>query len=157
LVYKNIVDQSIFIATSGKVPVEPTSPDRKATLSRQYFSSAPGQPFSDAVLIDGKTLYLAGRIGLKPGMQQVPETIEEETTLLMEGLIKLLGQASMSTANLTFVQVFCPDVSLWDRFNAIYAKYFTGPLPPRAFVGSGALLFGAHFELQGIAVHEQTE
>lgn len=125
-------------------------------MSRQYFSANPKQPFSDAVLIDDRTLYLAGRIGLLPGTQQVPETIEEETTLLMEGLVEILRQAHMSTADLTYVQVFCPDVSLWERFNAVYAGYFTGPLPPRAFVGSGALLFGAHFELQGIAVRESS-
>jgi hypothetical protein len=27
-------------------------------------------------------------------------------------------------------------------------------MPPRSFIGSGPLLFGAHFELQGIAVKD---
>jgi 2-iminobutanoate/2-iminopropanoate deaminase len=30
-------------------------------------------------------------------------------------------------------------------------SYFTGPLPARAFIGSGPLLFGARFELTAIA------
>ena len=121
-------------------------------MSRKYFSDNPQQPFSDAVLIDDKTLYIAGCIGLIAGTQRVPESVEEEATLLMEGLVALLSKAGMSTAELTYVQVFCPDISLWDRFNAVYARYFTTPLPPRSFVGSGALLFGARFELQSIAV-----
>jgi 2-iminobutanoate/2-iminopropanoate deaminase len=36
----------------------------------------------------------------------------------------------------------------------VYRLYFTGQLPPRAFIGSGALLFGARFELQGVAVKD---
>ena len=120
-------------------------------LNRQFFSANPQQPFSDSVLIDGRTLYLAGRIGLKPGTTEVPDSIEEEVRLLMEGLVEILAKAEMELGELVYVQVFSPDVSLWERFNAVYASYFKGPMPPRAFVGSGALLFGAHFELQGIA------
>lgn len=123
-------------------------------MSRKFFSADPQQPFSDAVLIDDKTLYIAGRIGLIAGTQRVPESVEDEATLLMEGLVELLAKADMSTADLTYVQVFSPDVSLWERFNAVYARYFSTPLPPRAFVGSGALLFGARFELQSIAVRD---
>jgi 2-iminobutanoate/2-iminopropanoate deaminase len=33
-----------------------------------------------------------------------------------------------------------------------YASYFSGKMPARAFVGSGPLLFGAHFEVQGVAI-----
>jgi enamine deaminase RidA (YjgF/YER057c/UK114 family) len=54
--------------------------------------------------------------------------------------------------DLIFVQVFCPDVSLFDRFNRAYRSYFRADFPARAFLGSGPLLFGARFELQAIAV-----
>jgi enamine deaminase RidA (YjgF/YER057c/UK114 family) len=49
------------------------------------------------------------------------------------------------------VQVFCSDVKLFDTWNRIYPKYFTKELPARAFIGSGPLLFGARFEVQGVA------
>jgi enamine deaminase RidA (YjgF/YER057c/UK114 family) len=39
---------------------------------REYFSQNPEYPFSDAVLIDGRTLYISGRIGLLPGTRNVP-------------------------------------------------------------------------------------
>jgi 2-iminobutanoate/2-iminopropanoate deaminase len=123
-------------------------------MPRQYFQKNPLSPFSDAVLIDGRTLYLSGRIGLKPGMQQPPDTIEEEAALLMQDLIELLAVADMRLEDLVFLQVFSPDVALWARFNAVYTTYFNGPMPPRSFIGSGPLLFGAHFELQGIAVKD---
>ena len=50
------------------------------------------------------------------------------------------------------VQVFCSDVAHYAAFNEVYRTFFTKEFPARAFVGSGTLLFGARFEVQGIAV-----
>lgn len=123
-------------------------------MSRRYISRNPALPFSDAVLVDGKTLYLSGFIGLKPGTTEVPATIDEEVHLLMQDMQAVLALAGMTYDDVVSLQIFCPDVSLWQQFNAIYRQYFTGPLPARAFLGSGPLLFGAHFEMQGIAVKD---
>jgi enamine deaminase RidA (YjgF/YER057c/UK114 family) len=123
-------------------------------MSREYFSSNPAAPFSDAVLVDGKTFYLSGRIGLIPGTTTVPETAEEEAHLVMQDFQRVLAMAGMTLDNLVSVQIFASDVSLWERFNVVYRSYFTGKLPARAFLGSGTLLFGARFELQGIAVKD---
>ncbi len=70
----------------------------------------------------------------------------------MEDLRAILNLAGMTLDDLVSLQIFCPDVSLWEQFNAIYRTFFSGPLPARAFLGSGPLLFGAHFEVMGIAV-----
>ncbi|MBV8205645.1 MAG: RidA family protein, partial [Acidobacteria bacterium] len=48
-------------------------------------------------------------------------------------------------------QVYCPNLSLFDHFNAAYRTYFTRELPARAFLGSGPLLRGGHFELMSMA------
>ena len=40
----------------------------------------------------------------------------------------------------------------YDVWNKVYRGYFTKEFPARAFIGSGKLLFGARFEIQGIAV-----
>jgi enamine deaminase RidA (YjgF/YER057c/UK114 family) len=58
----------------------------------------------------------------------------------------------MTMDDLVWVQVYSPDVSLWDRFNAAYVKLFSREFPARAFVGSGPLLRKARFEMLGIAV-----
>lgn len=123
-------------------------------MSREYFSSNPAMPFSDAVLVDGKTLYLSGRIGLIPGTTKVPDTATEEAHLVMQEIQRVLAMAGMTMDNLVSLQIFCSDVSLFDEFNAVYRTYFTGKLPARAFLGAGTLLFGARFELQGIAVKD---
>lgn len=121
--------------------------------SRRYFSlprKAP-LPFSDAVLA-GDTLYLAGRIGLDPATGLAPADIDDELRLLFDGFEAVLGQAGMNMNDLVWVQVFSPDVSLWERFNAAYVKRFSGELPARAFLGSGPLLKGGRFEMMGTAV-----
>lgn len=123
-------------------------------MSRENFISDPARPFSDAVLIDGKTLYLSGRIGLIPGTTKVPDTAEEEAHLVMQDVQRVLAMAGMTMDQLVSLQIFASDVSLWERFNVVYRTYFKAQLPARAFLGSGTLLFGARFELQGIAVKE---
>jgi enamine deaminase RidA (YjgF/YER057c/UK114 family) len=74
----------------------------------------------------------------------------------MQDLQRVLAMAGMSPDDLVSLQVFASDVSLWERFNAVYRGHFKGPLPPRAFLGSGTLLFGARFELRGIAVQDRS-
>lgn len=123
-------------------------------MGREYFTQNPDYPFADAVLVDGRTLYLSGRIGLLPATTQTPSTAEDEARLVLDDIQKVLALAGMKMEHLVQLQVFCSDVSLWETFNAVYRTYFTGPLPPRAFLGSGTLLFNARFELIGIAVKE---
>jgi 2-iminobutanoate/2-iminopropanoate deaminase len=123
-------------------------------LSREYIARNADSPFSDGVLVDGRTLYLAGRIGFVDGTRQIPESVEEEAHAVLKDVQAVLALAGMTMDNLVSLQVFSPDVSLWERFNAVYRTYFTGPLPARAFLGSGPLLFGARFELMGVAVKD---
>jgi 2-iminobutanoate/2-iminopropanoate deaminase len=114
--------------------------DRKATL-----------PFSDAVLV-GDTLYLSGRIGIDPATGVAPENIDHELRLLFDGFEAVLSEADMGMNDLVWVQIYSPDVSLWERFNAAYLKRFSKELPARAFIGSGQLLKGGRFEMLGVAV-----
>lgn len=107
-------------------------------------------PFSDAVVV-GDTMYLSGRIGLDPKTGRPPADIEQEVRLLLDGMKAVLAVEGLTMDDLVQVQVFCPDVSLFDRFNAVYKTYFKGDLPARAFLGSGPLLFGGHFEMMGTA------
>jgi reactive intermediate/imine deaminase len=109
-----------------------------------------GLPFNDAVLV-GNTLYISGRLGIETKTMKVPADTKEEVKLLLDGFKGVLEQADMTMDNLVYVTVYCPDLKLYAAFNEVYRSYFKKDLPARAFIGSGPLLFGAHFEMQGIA------
>ena len=124
-----------------------------ASETRTHFPPPGGYgklPFSMGVLVGG-TFYLSGHLGLDLTTRKVPADVEQEARLMMDGFRGTLEKADLTMQDLVYVQIFCSDVSLFDRFNAVYRTYFTEPLPARAFIGSGPLLFGAHFEIQGIA------
>jgi reactive intermediate/imine deaminase len=145
-----IVAASVFIQTGNAVTPPPKStataprhivlPSRKDTL-----------PYSDGVLV-GDTLYLAGRIGIDPETGKLPAELEKEIRLLLDGMKATLKEAGMTMDDLVSVQVFCPDLSLYEKFNEVYRTYFSKNFPARAFIGSGPLLRGGRFEAQGIAV-----
>ena len=108
-------------------------------------------PFSDGVLVDD-TFYLAGKIGIDPQTGKPPEEIEKEIRLLLDDMKTTLAAAGLTMDDLVSVQVFCPDLSLYEKFNEVYRTCFTKNFPARAFIGSGPLLRGGRFEIQGIAV-----
>lgn len=114
----------------------------------------PGQrpgPFSDAVLA-GSTLYLSGRLGFDRETGELPADLRTEVANLLEGVRDVLHAAGMDLDDLVLVQIFSPDPSYYQTFNEVYRTYFTDYLPARAFLGSGPLLRGAHFEVCAVAV-----
>ncbi len=134
---------------------EPASSRRHITVSRG--GSAPAGapaaqlPFSNGVLV-GNTLYLAGVLGIDRESGRIPDDIEQEIRNALDQMKAVLAEAGMTMDDLVSVQVFCPDLSLYNTFNSVYRTYFTKEFPARAFLGSGPLLRGGHFEIQGIAV-----
>jgi len=108
-------------------------------------------PFSDGVLA-GDTFYLAGRLGLDPATGRPPAHPDDEARLMLQGVRDVLALVGMEMRDLVSLQIYCSDVSLFARFNAVYRTFFQGvELPARAFLGSGPLLFGARFEVVGVA------
>ena len=108
-------------------------------------------PYSNAVLV-GDTLYLAGAIGIDPETGAPPPEITDEIKIVLDSMKRRLAMVGMTMDDLVTVQVYCPDLSLYEEFNAVYRTYFAGGFPARAFVGSGPLLRGGHFEVMGTAI-----
>ena len=108
-------------------------------------------PYSNAVLV-GNTLYLAGALGIDPSTGAPPEDVREEVKIVLDGMKSRLKMVGMTMDNLVTVQVFCPDLSLYEAFNEIYRTYFKDHYPARGFIGSGPLLRGGRFEVMGVAV-----
>lgn len=128
---------------------------RQSGEGRRYFTPRTAAdttlpPFSGAVLAGG-TLYLAGEIGTDAN-RRVPDTAEAEAKAVLDKVQASLKAAGMTMDDLVTVQIFCSDVRHYDAFNGVYRTYFKKEFPARAFIGAGTLLYGARFEVQGIAV-----
>src|SRR5271165_413623 len=83
----------------------------------------PQAPYSSAILV-GDTLYISGNIGVDPKTLKPPEQIEGEIKLLLDTYKTLLTQAGFTMDDLVYVQISCTDLSLYDKFNAMYRTYF---------------------------------
>src|SRR5208282_5672359 len=107
-------------------------------------------PFSNAVMVGG-TLYVAGHLGLDPATGKAGSDPEAEARLVMDAVQQTLARASLTMDNLVSVTVYCTDLDLYDKFNAVYRGYFHEHFPARAFIGVAKLVRGAHFEVAGVA------
>ena len=123
-------------AQSGRRYINPRSASNPANATQP--------PFSGAVLV-GNTAYLSGVLG-------TGDTADAAATTGLNSLLATLKAADMTMDDLVSVQVFCPDIANYDAFNKVYRAMFKQEFPARAFIGSGPLLQGAKFEIQGVAV-----
>lgn len=134
----------LCITTGGAAAQAPT---------RRYIDpktpDSTGSPFSGAVMV-GNTLYLSGQLGASANSK--PETAELEATAVLNNVKALLAKADMTMDDLVTVTIFTANTADYAAFNTVYRTYFTKEFPARAFIGAGPLLFGARFEVQGIAV-----
>ena len=130
---------SCVVATSAQSSRRYINPRSAANAA-----NAAQPPFSGAVVV-GDTAYLSGVLGSG-------DTAEAAATAGLNSLQASLKAAGMTMDDLVTVQIFCPDVANYDAFNKVYRTFFKQEFPARAFLGSGPLLNGAKFEIQGIAV-----
>jgi 2-iminobutanoate/2-iminopropanoate deaminase len=114
----------------------------------------PAPPFSAAVMA-GDTLYIAGATDTDRATGTSPADPKAGAKLVLDIIKGRVEAAGLTMNNLVWVQVFCSDLAYYAAFNEVYTTYFTGPMPARAFIGSGSLLAGAHFEVMGIAVRSK--
>jgi len=129
-----------YAADTGRTYVAPPSTDGLAAL-----------PFSSGVMVNG-TYYISGHIGIDPATGKVATNVEAEARLVMDSVKHTLERAGLRMDDLVSVTVYCADLDLYEKFNAVYRTYFHEHYPARAFIGINKLVLGAHFEVAGVAV-----
>jgi 2-iminobutanoate/2-iminopropanoate deaminase len=128
-----------------------------AADSERTFITPPGAdpkvapPYSSGVLVNG-TYYVSGSLGVDPATGKVPADAEAEAHLVLDSVKQTLERAGLTMSDLVSVTIYCTDLDLYDKFNAVYRSYFQEHYPSRAFVGVAKLVRGARFEVAGIAV-----
>jgi 2-iminobutanoate/2-iminopropanoate deaminase len=110
-------------------------------------------PFSPGLQL-GDTLYLSGHLGVDPVVGKAPADPEDEARQVLHSVDQTLKEAGMNMNDLVYVEIYCTDLKMYGAFNKAYRDFFKGPFPARVFIGVNDLLFGAHFEIMGIAVRD---
>jgi 2-iminobutanoate/2-iminopropanoate deaminase len=124
--------------------------DRSYVLPDKYDPTT-SPPFSNGVMV-GSTFYIAGHIGLDPTTGQAPADADAESHLLLDAVKATLEKSGLTMDDAVSLTIYCTDLALYDKFNAIYRGYFHGHFPARAFIGVNKLVRGARFEIAGVAV-----
>ena len=98
----------------------------------------PGGAYSQALRV-GDFVYLAGQGGKNSETGILGETIEEQTTQTLENIKAVLAAAGADMSQVVKSTVHLSDLSLFQRYNAVYETYFPDPKPVRTTVGSQLL------------------
>jgi 2-iminobutanoate/2-iminopropanoate deaminase len=98
----------------------------------------------------GDFVFVSGQGPLDPETGQiVGTTIEEQTARVLENIKAILAAGGATMADVVKVSAHLSDLSLFERYNKIYAGYFPDPKPTRTTVGSQ--LLGILVEIDAIA------
>jgi reactive intermediate/imine deaminase len=142
----------ILLVAACLIPAWTAAPAWADAPRRYIADPASKRPLSQAVMVRD-TLYVSGALGLdKSGQPPADPKVEIKNAL--DSIKQTIESAGLKMDDLVSVQVFCTDLALFDTFNEIYATYFHGHYPARAFLGADKLLRGARIEVMGIAVKD---
>nr|WP_315164499.1 RidA family protein [uncultured Flavobacterium sp.] len=91
---------------------------------------APIGPYNQAVL-KGNTLFTSGQIAINPATGAlVLDTIEAETTQVMENMKAVLEAAGMTFESVVKTTIFIMNMNDFGKINTIYGSYFNEKTAP---------------------------
>jgi 2-iminobutanoate/2-iminopropanoate deaminase len=119
-----------------------------------YSESAPDPigPYSQAIFINGM-LFVSGQICLDAfSGTLLMNSIEEETTQVMENLKAILEAAEMDFSNVVKCSIFLKDMGTFPKVNEVYGRYFGKTPPARETVEVSRLPRNVNVEISCIAM-----
>lgn len=108
--------------------------------------------YSQAVKVQGNTVYLSGQIGLDPATMQMVEGIDAQITRVFDNLKAVTEASGGSMNDIVKINIYLTDLANFAKVNETMAKYFQEPYPARAAVGVAALPRGGLVEADGVMV-----
>jgi len=111
----------------------------------------PGGHYAQAIVHDN-LVYVSGQLPIDPqtGEKRVG-SIEEQTEQALKNLAAILRAAGSDVDRVLKTTLYVSDIALWDRVNAVYARFFGQHRPARAVVPTKELHFGFQIEIEAVA------
>lgn len=92
--------------------------------------------YTDGVIVDG-FLFVSGQAAVDFKTSKfVLGTIEEETTRTLDNIKAIIEAAGAAMDDVVKCTVHLADINEFDRYNKVYAQYFSGIRPARTTVQS---------------------
>ena len=109
-------------------------------LYRPYVKTAPGL-----------LAFTSGQLPVVPGQEELPAGFAEQAAAALENVLKIVESENGSKNNFVKLTIFMTDLSYFDEFNQIYAKFFEGFTPPaRTCIEVSRLPRNAMLEIEAI-------
>ena len=111
----------------------------------------PAGHYSQAI-VHNNLVYVSGQLPIDPesGEKRIG-SIEEQTEQALKNLSEILLAAGSNLNQVLKTTVYISDIELWDRVNAVYARFFGEHRPARAVVPTRNLHFGFQIEIEAIS------
>lgn len=106
-------------------------------------------PFSQAVVANG-FVFTAGQIPAITGLDDQPETFEEQVRQTLRNLKGVLEAAGSGLDHVVKVNTYLTEPGQLEEYNRVYAEFFTDAKPARTSVCVS--LWGVSLEIECVAV-----
>jgi 2-iminobutanoate/2-iminopropanoate deaminase len=111
----------------------------------------PAGHYSQAV-VQGDLVFVSGQLPIDPvSGEKKTGPIEEQTEQTLQNLAEILEAANSGIDQVLKVTIYLSNIELWNRVNAVYAKFFGEHKPARAVVPTRELHYGFQIEIEAIA------
>ncbi len=97
-------------------------------------------------------LYLSGQVPVDPVSQKVPESIEEQTDLVLQKVEQIINESGSSKNHILQMRVYISDIKLWDIVNERYRLFFGNHKPVRTIIPTRDLHYGCLIEVEATAI-----
>jgi 2-iminobutanoate/2-iminopropanoate deaminase len=113
-------------------------------------------PYSQAILVDEKTLYIAGQGPFDSITGRIVEgDIKEQTRQVMKNIEAILIASGASLASVVKTTVFLKDMNEFTTMNGVYAEFLGTAAPARSTIEAARLPRDIRVEIEAIAVIEK--
>ena len=113
---------------------------------------APIGPYSQAIIAEGKYLFISGQIPFTPEGILAGDTIEEQTHQSIRNIQGILAEAGLTFENVVKTTVLLKDMGTFLQMNQIYESFFGESKPARAAYEVARLPKDVLIEIEAIAV-----
>ncbi len=113
---------------------------------------APIGPYSQAIIAEGKMLYISGQIPFTADGNLAGDDIQTQTHQAIKNILAILEEAGLTAENVVKTTVLMLDMSDFAVMNEIYNQYFETSKPARAAYQVARLPKDVKIEIEAIAV-----